>query len=472
MSAVAAETQRKLFLGRFKLLTREAVYRYLIMIAIPVMMIVTLFPSNLTARIPWAPPPVFVVSLFVVFCARILAGPKVLGRTALDWIFLAWFLLSLTSYFNMAYALNRIVRENDFITFSLFLMPAWAVYRALYAMTVMHAKVAVNTLLISIGGCLLGTATLGILQAGGPLQLWATEFAYTYGGGSVNTLIGASELVSRPTSVFGGPNLFGFVNTIGAAICCGTALAMGKRLKEWQALIALGALAIFAYANVTSQTRSSVFLIALLGLAVMVLIVRTGKVRVMVVTGMAFLLVIVGMVATARSGNYSYLTSIFETGFENDVSYQLRAESVGKVSMLAPDIGQLGAGQDQFAQSLNRNYDYFAQGNNAADNAFVFAFFVLGVPGVVHMVLLHLIALWMVLRLNIDGQGFIARLKYCAAIIITLFIIVTPVAIRHAKLETFIFFVMILGPVGALINIQRRETRRKAIDAQRARVAG
>lgn len=471
MSAAPPDKQNKLFLGRFKLLTREAVYRYLIMIAIPIMMIVTLFPANLTARIPWSPPPVFLISLFVVFCARILAGPKVLGRTALDWIFLAWFLLSLASYFNMAYSLNRIVRENDFIAFSLFLLPAWSVYRALYAMTVMHAKVAVNTLLISVGGCLLGTAVLGILQAEGPLRVWATEFAYTYGAGSTNILIGASELVSRPTSVFGGPNLFGFVNTIGAAICCGTALAMGKRLKEWQALIALGALAVFAYANVTSQTRSSVFLIALLGLAVMVLIVRTGKVRVMVVAGMAFLLVIIAMVATARSGNYSYLTSIFETGFENDVSYQLRAESAGKVSMLAQDIGQLGAGQDQFAQSLNTGYDYFAQGNNAADNAFVFAFFVLGVPGVVHMILLHFFAIWMVLRLNIDGQGFIARLKYCAAIIITLFIVVTPVAIRHAKLETFIFFVMILGPVGALINIQRREARKKAIDEQRARAA-
>ncbi|MBX7135733.1 MAG: hypothetical protein K1X67_23950 [Fimbriimonadaceae bacterium] len=458
-------------LGRLKWPTRESVYRYLIMAFIPLMIIITLFPANLTARIPWAPPPVFVLSGMIVMGAFLIAGPRVLGRTALDWIFLAWFLLSLGSYFNMAYSLNRIVRENDFINFSLFLFPAWAAYRALYAMTMMHAKVAVNTLLISLGGCLLGTAFLGILQAEGPLREWATDFAFKYGAGSTNILFGASELVSRPTSVFGGPNIFGFVNTIGAAICCGTALAMGKRLKEWQALVALGALAVFAYANVNSQTRSSVTLIALLGLAVMVLIVRTGKVRVMAVAGLAFVLVLIGMVATARSGNYSYLTSIFETGFEGDVSYQLRAESAGKVSMLAPDIAQLGAGQDQFAQSLNTSYDYFAQGNNAADNAFVFAFFVLGVPGVVHVILLHFFAIWMVLRLKIDGEGFIARLKYCAAIIITLFIVVTPVAIRHAKLETFIFFVMVLGPVGALVNMQNRMARQRAREAALSRAS-
>ena len=212
-------------------------------------------------------------------------------------------------------------------------------------------------------------------------------------------------------------------------------------------------------------------MIALLGLAVMVLIVRTGKVRVMAVAGLAFVLVLIGMVATARSGNYSYLTSIFETGFEGDVSYQLRAESAGKVSMLAPDIAQLGAGQDQYAQSLNTKYDYFAQGNNAADNAFVFAFFVLGVPGVVHVILLHFFAIWMVLRLKIDGEGFIARLKYCAAIIITLFIVVTPVAIRHAKLETFIFFVMVLGPVGALVNMQNRMARQRAREAALSRAS-
>lgn len=449
--------------GGFRWPTRASVINHLIIFTIPVMIIITLFPAHLTERIPWSPPPVFLLSLGVICVAARLKGARVFGRTAIDWLFLAWFFLVLASFFNMAYIHNRIVRENDFINFFLwFLAPAWTVYRAIYAMTILNPKVTVNTLLISMGSCLLGTAVLGILQGQGPLREWATMFAYNYGVGSFNILLGASELIDRPTSVFGGPNLFGFVNTIGAAICCGTALAMGRRLKEWQALISLAALAVFAYANVNSQTRSSVFLIALLGLGVMTLIVRTGKVRVMILAGMAFVLVIVAMVATARSGNYEYLTSIFETGLENDVSYQLRATSAGKVATLAPDIAILGAGQDQFAQSLNTNYDYFAQGNNAADNAFVFAFFVLGVPGVVHMVLLHLMALYMVLRLKIDDQGFIARLKYCSAIVVTLFIIVTPVAIRHAKLETFIFFVYLLGPVGALINIQKRKAQLEA----------
>lgn len=467
MSAAPA-SERTGFLSRIAFPTREAIYRYLIIFTIPFMVVITLFPSHLTSRIPWAPPPVFLLSMGIVYVAYLFAGPRVLGRTALDWIFLAWFLLSLTSYFSMAYDLNRIIRENDFINFSLFLFPAWAVYRALYAMTVLHPKVAINTLLITLGVCLLGTAVLGILQSQGPLRIWATEFAFKYGIGSTNILAGASEVVDRPTAVFGGPNIFGFVNTIGAAICCGTALAMGRRLKEWQALAMLAALAVFAYANINSQTRSAVFLISLLALAVMTLIVRTGKVRVMVVAALAFVLVILGMVATARSGNYAYLTSIFETGLANDESYRIRATSAERVAILAPDIAKIGAGQDQWAQSLNINYDYYAQGNNAADNAFVFAFFVLGVPGVVHMILMHAVALWMVLRLKIDGQGFLARLKYCSVLIISLFVIVTPVAIRHAKLETFVFFVMILGPVGAVLNVQAQMERRKALEAASA----
>ncbi|HRI44154.1 MAG TPA: hypothetical protein PLL78_03325 [Fimbriimonadaceae bacterium] len=467
MSAAPA-ADRTGFLSKIAFPTREAIYRYLIIFTIPFMIVITLFPSHLTSRIPWAPPPAFLLSIGVVYVAYLFAGPRVLGRTALDWVFLLWFLLSLTSYFSMAYDLNRIIRENDFINFSLFLFPAWAVYRALYAMTIMHPKVAINTLLVSLGAILLGTAVLGILQSQGPLRVWATEFAYNYGMGSTNILEGASDIVDRPTAVFGGPNIFGFVNTIGAAVCCGTALAMGKRLKEWQALVSLAALAVFAYANVNSQTRSAVFLISLLGLAVMTLIVRTGKVRVMVIAGLAFVLVVLGMVATARTGNYGYLTSIFETGLANDESYRIRAASAERVAILAPDIAKIGAGQDQWAQSLNTNYDYFAQGNNAADNAFVFAFFVLGVPGVIHMILLHAVALWMVLRLKVDEQGFLARLKYCAVLIISLFVIVTPVAIRHAKLETFIFFVMILGPVGAILNVQRQMERRKALEAAEA----
>lgn len=439
------------------------------MVTIPFMVLITLFPANLTARIPWAPPPVFVLSLGIIYVAYLFAGPRVLGRTALDWVFLAWFLLAVLSYFNMAYGLNRIVRELDFINFGMFLFPAWAVYRAIYAMTILHPKVTVNTLLITLGVALLGTAVLGILQAEGPLRFWATSFAFKYGIGSTNILIGAAEEGAvRPTAVFGGPNIFGFVNVIGAAICCGTVLAMGRRLKEWQALVALASLAVFAYANINSQTRSSVFLIALLGLAVMTLIIRTGKVRVMVISGMAFILVVLGMVATARTGNYEYLTKIFETGLQQDESFRVRSDSAEAVSRLAPDIALIGAGQDQFAQTLRTDYDYFAQGNNAADNAFVFSFFVLGIAGVVHMILLHVVGLWMVLRLKIDEEGFIARLKYCAALVITLFIIVTPVAIRHAKLETFVFFVMILGPVGALLNIQSRMARQQALEAARA----
>jgi hypothetical protein len=470
MSAAPA-AERKGLLSRIAFPSREAIYRYGIMFTIPLMVVITLFPSNLTAKIPWAPPPVFILSLGVIYVAYLFAGPRVLGRTALDWIFLLWFLLSLTSYFSMAYDLNRIIRENDFINFSLFLFPAWAVYRALYALTILHPRVAINTLLVSLGICLLGTAFLGILQSQGPLRVWATEFAFKYGIGSTNILAGASEVVDRPTAVFGGPNIFGFVNTIGAAICCGTALAMGRRLKEWQALVSLAALAVFAYANVNSQTRSAVFLISLLGLAVMTLIVRTGKVRVMVIAGMAFILVVLGMVATARSGNYSYLTSIFETGLANDESYRIRAASAERVAILAPDIAKIGAGQDQWAQTLNTNYDYYAQGNNAADNAFVFAFFVLGVPGVIHMILMHAVALWMVLKLKIDEKGFLARLKYCSVLIISLFIVVTPVAIRHAKLETFVFFVMILGPVGAVVNIQSQMAKRKAMKAAAAAAA-
>lgn len=444
--------------------TRAQFARFFIVGSAFLLVALMLFPGRLFKNLPFEPPPMLFVSIAVIVGCMMFRGSAVLGRTALDWIFLAWLLIVMVSFVNAGLGLNRLINEGDFVTFCVFLFSAWLYYRACYALTIVEPRFAVNALLVTLMLGLLSTAFIGLLQNQGPFTQTFIEFAYNWGQGQEKILEGVF-LTDRPTSVFGGPVLFGFANLVGAIVCAGSVLAMGRKVKESHAIFALGAVAVFAYANINSQTRSSVVLIAVLGLAVFTMIVMTRKIRVMVFSTMALVLMTIFLVGVARSGNYEYLTSIFTTGFEGDISYQIRADGAAAVGRLAPDIGLLGAGYDRFSGSGFRGYDYWSSGNTSGDTAPVFAFFTLGVPGVVHFVLLHLIALYMVFRMKVDDQPFLARLKYVAMMTVVLFIIVSPTAVRHAKLNTFAYMLIPLGCVGAVLNIQRRmriaEARRR-----------
>lgn len=422
-----------------------------------------IFPMHLNDRLPFSAYPSLPVSFFVMMGAMALRGTAVLRWTPFDWVMLAWVILTLMSQFHGVYALNRLLIELDVATVIFQLMTMWLVFRAFYALTVVNARVAVKAALFWLIVLLSIACIIGILQSIGPFKLQMVQLAYRIGAGELAIKLGASELTGvRTTSVFSGPNIFGFINLFATCVIVGWGMASRTRLREWQAMLTIVGLALFAYANLNSQSRSSFLLSVLIGVAYIVFLIRLKKWRALFLAATLFASGLIAVVALTQTGEYDYMTKVFETGITNDESYRVRAKGIDQFSKVMNDIPVLGVGQDYYSIYPYGRGDFYSKANGTGDNGPAMAYFLLGVPGLIHLFVLNWVIFVRFRRLKVDGQQFVLWIKYVAGLTIALFWVTAPFSIRYHKIETFSYFLMIFGIVFAIVDIQKQKFARMA----------
>jgi hypothetical protein len=445
--------------------TEVSVGRLYVIMSTVFLMGIIIFPMHLSERLPYSINPALPISFFVIIGALAMRGIAVLRLCAFDYVMFGWIILTLFSQMTAPATLYRSISEFDVISVQLALYTIWFTFRAFYALTVINPKTAVNTILLWMLIFITCTCVMGILQSVGPVQEQMIDLGYRIGAGQLQIKLGAYESTGvRTTAVFSGPNIYGFVNVIGACIVTGGAIAMGQRLRERHALIAIGLLLLFCYGNLNSQSRSTFLFAAIITVILLLHFIRIKKWRALL---MSFALVLAGailVIGAAQKGQFNYMTSIFETGLQKDGSYQVRMEGMSELAKIANDIPVLGVAQDYFSLNPYGRGDFYSKANGTGDNGIAFFYHVLGIPGLLVLAGIILTTFQAARRLAlIEQEAFVSRLRNIAFFVWTLYVVSLPLALRYPKFETASFYMMTFAPVFAVIAIAAQKARREAI---------
>lgn len=415
--------------------------------------LVLIFGTSISQRIPLQIHPIVFLSLAVITWAWTVRGPIALARTPIDNFFMIWLLLIVASQLWANVVLLRLLTDNDWIETTKQALTSWIVYRAAHCLGTVEPKTAINHILRAILFFAALACIVGLLQSRGPLQQWALKFASSYGWNPEQVLIGAMIESPRPVGMFSGPNFFAFINLIACAIIVGITLGTGRRMKEIHAFAAVIAMGLFFAGTFVAQSRIALAMLAILIAIFLYLITKGGKGRVTIFAVVAMALTGLTLFALKGDLDFSYLTSVFETGLDNDESFLLRRDAIRAISDLAPELAPLGAGENRFSLLLMRTGDQFSKGNGP-DNAFLQAFLDHGIPGILHVMYLIFGLWWGLKLLKTNGEPYLDRMKYVGWLTLFFFVLYSISASRHQKVETGAFLWMIFGPLWAVVKIQ------------------
>lgn len=440
--------------------------KFFLLGAISLLCSIIVFPLHLTERLPYSMTPSTPIAFFMCVFAIGVRGVAVLRWTKFDSVLAIWIVLTIISQVSSAYSLNRFVNEQDVTTVIIGYFNYWLVFRAFYAFGIINPRFATKSVILALFGLLSLTCLIGILQSIGPVQQQMVDLAYRIGAGQEQIKLGASEFTGvRTTSVFSGPNIFGFINLVGCCLIVGWGIASGARLREWHAMVTVGALGLFTYANLNSQSRSSFVLAVLLTLVYIIFLVRVRKWRALFLAGSMVLAGAIAIVALTQSGQYEYMTKIFKTGVTADESYLVRSRGLAQFLHVANDLSLIGVGQDYFSvQAIGRG-DLYSKANGTGDNGWAMAYFLLGLPGVIHLIWLNITAFKAVKQLRTDKEIFISWLRAIGGLFIALYLLTSPFMIRYHKFETFAYFLIVFGVIFAVLDIQKQRDRREHMAA-------
>lgn len=463
MSAVAQPFNAKQgFLSRF-IPTERAIARNYVWVTTFLLLCSIIFPLHLQDRLPYNILPSLPASIMVILGGLAIRGTAVLRRTPFDWIMATWVLLVVLSQTTAPLILNRILFERESFGVVLVILNMWMIYRAAFSLTVIDPHAATKGFLFWLVAIILVCTGIGILQSVGPFQQQMVSFAYKVGVGELAIKLGASEVTGvRTTSVFSGPNIFGFVNLLGACIMVGAAMAYRRTLREVHGVIVLLGLGFFAYANLNSQSRMTFVLAALVGIVFLVFLIRAAKWRALLTAGVMFVVFSIATVVLTSQGGYEYMTKIFKTGVTQDESYRVRVQGLENVAAIANDIPILGAGQDQYSLHLYGKGDWYSQANGAGDNGVAMAYLLMGVPGVLHLIALNVVCFLALKRLKTENRVFLAAAKHATWLVFWLYIITIPYCVRYHKIETFSYWLVLFGLVFGLLSVQQHRDRQLA----------
>lgn len=448
-----------------RLIPSERVVRITYVYSAVVLLICSIiFPMHLQDRLPYNILPSLPISMFLIIGALAIRGPAVLRRSPFDWVMASWILLTVVSQIMAPILLNRLIFELETISVVLNVLTMWMIYRAIFAITIVDPQNAVKSTMIWLSVVILICTMIGILQSVGPVQQQMVDFAYRVGVGELAIKLGASEYTGvRTTSVFSGPNIFGFVNLIGASLMIGAAMAYRRNLREWHGLLVLAGLGLFAYANLNSQSRMSFVFAALLGLVFLIFLIRAAKWRALLAASVMFVVLSIATVVITARSDYDYMTKIFKTGVQKDESYRVRVDGLGKVAEVANDIPLFGAGQDRFSLVLYGRGDFYSRANGAGDNGLAMAYFLLGLPGVILLFAMNYVAWKALKQLRTEDRTFLKAIRHAGWLLFWLYLVSIPYAVRYHKLETFSYWLLVFGVIFALATVQQRRDRQIAM---------
>lgn len=380
----------------------------------------------------------------VLFCAKV-RGIKVFARTPVDVAFVLWLALAVVSQLWASMVLNRILMADDINNYLAIILTTWAVFRCAFALCCVDPRTATGAFLKAILICLGIACLIGILQGyGGPLQHWAIQFGVDHGTKGDITAMQLEMSSPRPVALFSGPNYFGFMNLVGMCTIMGLTIGQGKNISPRSVWLAGIGLMIFFIGTVVAQSRFAIATCLLLILLFMFMMFRIGQTKVVIAGFIAMIAVVFAGFMFMQQMDLTYLESTFEKKISDDNSFRARELGFTYLQDQAIDLAPLGAGFDSHGFILDRTGDIWSR-TNSIDNGYLQAYINGGIPGILHLIFLFW-SLWWAIRLA-RGHPYlhIRVLRTTAGLLFITYLLYSLSGVRHAKLETGIYWMAIFG---------------------------
>jgi hypothetical protein len=422
-----------------------AFYRVLTALSAWLLVGVLVFKPN--AKIIGYPLTMYFCIGIIIFCAKV-RGAKVFGRTPVDVAFVIWLGLAVLSQLWASMVLNRVLQADDITQYLTIIITTWLAFRVAFALCCVDPRTATGAFLKAILVCLGIACLIGILQGygPGPLKHWAIDFGVNNGTkGDVTALQVEMTDSPRPVALFSGPNYFGFMNLIGMCIIIGITIAQGKAISSKNVWTAAAGLTLFLIGTVVAQSRFAILTALLLIFLFMYLMFRIGQTKVVITGGLALGAVLLAGVIFLGQMNLTYLEGTFQRKVQDDYSYQERMIGFDALKDQAIDLAPLGSGFDSHGFILDRSRGDVWSRTNSIDNGYLQAFINHGIPGVIQL-LFFLWSLWWGIKLaGRHNYLHIRTLRVVAGLLLATYMVYSLSGVRHAKLETGIYWMFVFG---------------------------
>jgi O-antigen ligase len=380
----------------------------------------------------------------IVFCAKV-RGTKVFARTPVDVAFVMWLGLAVVSQLWAMLVLNRVLVPTDLFSYLSLIVTTWLVFRCSFALCCVDPRTATGAFLKAIFICLGVACLVGILQGyGGPLKSWAINFGVEHGTKGDITALQFDSTAPRPVALFSGPNFFGFMNLIGMCVIMGMTMGQGKSITSRSVWLSALAMALFLIGTLVAQSRFAIATALVLVLLFMYMMFKVGQTKVVFAGVGAVGAIILAGFFFIQQMDLTYLESTFQRKITDDGSYRLRELGFMYLQDQAIDLAPLGGGYDSAGYDIDRTGDIWSR-TNSIDNGYLQAFINHGIPGVLHLLFLFW-SLWWAIRLS-KGHPYlhIRVLRLTASLLFVTYLIYSLSGVRHAKLETGVYWMIIFG---------------------------
>lgn len=391
------------------------------------------------------PPTLYLTFAIIIFCAKV-RGVRVFARTPVDIAFALWLLLAVVSQLWASMVLNRVLMLDDLWNYLAIILTSWLMFRSAFALYTVDAKTATGAFLKAILALLGFACIVGILQGygPGPLKTWAINFGIENGAAGAVTELGITMSTPRPLALYSGPNYFGFMNLIAMAVIIALTVAQGRNMSTRSVWAAALGTAVFMLGTLVAQSRTAFATSVLLFVFFLYLMFRMGRTKVLVTGVVAIGLVLVGVAAISQQLDLAYLQSTLEKKMTDDESFRARQRGMDSLIDQAVYLAPLGAGFDSRGFSIDRTGDIWSK-TNSIDNGYLQAYVNHGVPGLLHVAFLF-VSLWWALRLSRRSTDQHVRiLRIACGLMLIIYGLFSLSGVRHAKLETSVYWMILFG---------------------------
>ena len=434
----------------FRGLDSDAIRGYLsnaiILAAFPIIIGLFLLPGFFAKP---ALPNVIWPSAAVIVLSLLFLGSRTFTITTFDYLFVIWGALAICSHIYALAVLNRGLGEPYLILNAGFILSMTLLFRAILCLILMNPPFATRVFVATVIGCLCATALLGLVERYGPNAAAAIKLATVLAPNKEKVLEGASG--NRATSVFGGPNLLGYADSVLTCFALGWGLTRIRDISYVKVIAVMALFALAAVSALASQSRSTLILMAVFPLAFGIQLRRraTDQLNTALFAGLLAVGVL-GLLYVLQTGRFDYLTSVKNTGIRNDLSYRVRVEALSQVARISPDIAVIGSG---VAQSNNPHMEYMLgydrYGTLGVDNEWANAFEAFGVWGPLFLVVLFGVWVAQAMRLRGDPHYDANLIFYISISLLALILVLSPGAVRVLKYESSGFTFSVLGALAA-----------------------
>lgn len=395
----------------------------------------------------------------VIYCAKV-KGAKVFARTPVDYAFAVWLLLAVVSQLWASMVLDRVLMLDDLWNYLAIILPSWLMFRSAFGLCCIDQKTATGAFLKAILALLAFACMIGILQGcgPGPLKTWATNFGVANGAAGEVTELNLLMSTPRPLALFSGPNLFGFMNLVAMSVIIAMTVAQGRSMRTRSVWLAALGLAYFTFGTLIAQSRTAFAASVLLLVFFLYLMFKMGRTKVVITGVVAMALVGVGVLTLVQQLDLTYLASTVDKKMSDDESFRARQRGMDAFLDQAIYLAPLGAGFDSRGFSIDRTGDIWSR-TNSIDNGYVQAYINHGIPGVLQLAFLFG-ALWWGLKISRgEGRLHVRTLRTIGALMLFIYAVYSLTGVRHAKLETSVYWMVFFGLLYGCVYTNRLVSR-------------